>query len=331
VFIFAVIFAAFAIWTPGTFLTSTTWKSIGESQAIIAILALGLLFPLAAGAFDLSAAQLMGFSALVCGALMYHQPHLSPVLAIICTLGVGLFTGVVNGFFVAVVGVDSFIATLGTSSILLAFAQFVGSGNYFGPFPSSFTNITARSVSGIPILLVYLLIFAIVVWYVLEHTPVGRKAYASGANPDAARLAGIRTKRFVFWAMVLCSVVASAAGVLLASSLNTVDETLGPQYLLPAFAAAFLGTTQLKPGRFNVWGTILAIYLLGTGVQGLQLVGANLWITSLFNGAALLVAVSAVLVLDRFRGWRERRRAAASILTDHPKASYGEHAARRSS
>jgi ribose transport system permease protein len=306
VVIFAVIFGTFAVWVPETFLTSTTWKSILSTQAITAVLAIGLLFPLAAGAFDLSAAQLLGFSGLVCGALMYNEPHVSPAVAIALTLGVGLLVGLFNGLLVAGIGVDSFIATLGTSSLLIAFGQLIGGGDYLGPFSSGFTNLTDGEILGIPVVVVYLLVFAVIAWYVLEHTPLGRRVYATGSNSDASRLAGIRTKRFVFWTLVLSSLVATIAGILLASNLNTINETVGPQYLLPAFAAAFLGSTQLKPGRFNVWGTILAIYLLGMGVQGLQLVGGDLWVTSLFNGVALIVAVSAVLVLERVRAWREK-------------------------
>ena len=160
-----------------------------------------------------------------------------------------------------------------------------------GPFPVSFRALTAGNVFGLPVLTLYLLVIAVVLWYFLEHTPWGRRIYATGANPDAARLAGVRTNSFLFWSFVISGTGASVAGVLLASNLNSVSESLGPQYLLPAFAAAFLGITQLKPGRFNIWGTVLAIYLLGTGVQGLMLAGADLWVTDVFNGLALLIAV----------------------------------------
>jgi ribose transport system permease protein len=90
---------------------------------------------------------------------------------------------------------------------------------------------------------------------------------------------------------VTSSLLASCAGVLLASKLSTATPDLGPAYLLPAFAAAFLGTTQIKPGKFNVLGTLLAIFLLATGVKGLQLAGAADWVTDLFNGLALIIAV----------------------------------------
>lgn len=310
VVLFALVFATFAIWTPDTFLTAATWKSIASAQALTAILALALLFPLAAGVFDLSAAQNMGFCAIVCTALMVYQPHLGVVPAILITLVIGSLVGAFNGILVSRIGVDSFIATLGTTSLLAAGAQIIGGGEYIEGFPSAFMSIASPAPFGVPVVLFYLLGLAVIAWYVLEHTPLGRRVYATGAGSDAARLAGVRTSRLVFGSFVVCGFGAALAGVLMASTLGTVNEGLGPQYLLPAFAAVFLGTTQLKPGRFNVWGTILAIYLLGTGVQGLQLVGGSAWVTELFNGVALIGAVSIAIVIERRRGSREKALAA---------------------
>lgn len=304
-FIFVVIFCVFALWVPDSFLTVSTWKTIAQGQAITALLAMAVLFPLAAGAFDLSAAQNMGFCALVCGALMSRDAQLDLVPAVALTLLVGASIGALNGFLVGIVKLDSFIATLGTTSLLVGAAAIVGNGEYLGPLPSSLTSLTSGALFGVPVLTVYVIVIAFLGWYVLEHTPIGRRVYATGANRDAARLAGIRTTRFTFWSFVVCGTGASLAGVLLASNLNTVNQSLGPQYLLPAFAAAFLGTTQLKPGRFNVWGTLLAICLLGTGVQGLQLAGADLWVTDVFNGVALIAAISIALLMQRLRGKRE--------------------------
>ncbi len=306
VVIFVVIIITFSVWVPDTFLTAVTFKTIVGTQAITAILAVSLLFTLASGTYDLSAAQAVGFTALICSAFMSRSPHWSPVVAVLATLGVGALIGMCNGALIAGLGMSSFIATLGMSSLLLALAELIGNGQYVGPVPNSFAKITAPTPLGIPITALYLLGLAIVAWYVLEHTPLGRRIHASGANVDAARLAGVPTKRYVFGCCMATSVGASIAGVLLASQLGTINQTLGPSYLLPAFAAAFLGTTQLKLGRFNVWGTLLAIYLLGTGVQGLNLVGGNLWVTDLFNGLALLIAVGSALIIERRRGRRER-------------------------
>jgi ribose transport system permease protein len=289
----------YSIWLPDTFPTTSTFDTVLSSQAVAGVVAIAVLFPLAAGVFDLSIAQNVTLSSLVCASLMAKAPHLSPALAVLATLGVGAVIGAVNGTLVAFVGLNSFIATLGTTSLLTALSSLIGNGNYLGPFDKGFTGITDGTILGVPIVAFYLVIIAAVAWYVLEHTAIGRRTHAVGLNPESARLAGIRTKRILFAQMVVCGVVTSLAAVLLTSSINSSSETVGTAYLLPAYAAAFLGTTQLKPGRFNVWGTLIAIYLLGVGVTGLQLAGLSIWVTYAFNGAALLLAVSVSAIAAR--------------------------------
>ncbi|MBN9619243.1 MAG: ABC transporter permease, partial [Actinobacteria bacterium] len=170
-----------------------------------------------------------------------------------------------------------------------------------GPVPTGFQRIANAEPLGIPILTIYVVVLAVVVWYVLQHTPLGRRLQATGVNADASRLAGIRTGRFVFGALVATGGFASIAGILVAARISTISTSVGPPYLLPAFAACFLGTTQFRPGRFNVWGTLVALYLLATGVKGLQLAGGQLWVTDLFNGVALIGAVSIAVVSERRR------------------------------
>jgi ribose transport system permease protein len=255
--------------------------------------------------FDLSIAQTMGFCAVVFGFVSTRGPQLELVPAIAITLAVGACVGFFNGFLAGILGLDSLIATLGTTSLLVGLGAVIADGQFLGPFSPSVTGLTSGSVLGVPIIAVYMLILGVIVWYALEHTPMGRRAYATGANPEAARLSGVRIRRFRFWSLVSGSVIAAAGGVLLASSLNSVSQSVGPEYLLPAFSAAFLGTTQIKPGRFNVWGTVVAIVLLGTGIQGLQLAGADIWITNIFFGAALILAISTSLIVQRARGRRE--------------------------
>ncbi|WP_345568046.1 ABC transporter permease [Streptomyces plumbiresistens] len=305
VVVFVAMFALFALWVPDAFLTSTTWRTIADANAITAILAISLLIPLSAGVYDLSIAQNTGFCAIVCGLLLTGESGFGVVPAILVTLVVGALIGAFNGYLTGFLGLDSFIATLGTLALLQGTASLVTNGEYVGPFPGSFTSITGHSILGLPIVAVYMIVLAVLVWYALEHTPAGRRCAATGANPDAARLAGIQTRRVIFTAMVIAGTGAAVAGVLLGSTLNSVNENMGPQYLLPAFAAAFLGTTQLKLGRFNVWGTVLAVYLLGTGVQGLQLAGAAVWVTNVFNGAALILAVLYARALRQRRKRKE--------------------------
>ncbi|GGJ71147.1 ABC transporter permease [Streptomyces brasiliensis] len=314
--VLAVLIVVFGVWTP-LFLTHTTLISILNAQTLTAILAIAVLFPLAAGVFDLAAAQNLGSTALLVAYLMTNG-HMGVSLAIFCGLSFGLAVGLLNGFLVAVMGFDSFIATLGVSSILLGTTVQLSKGSYVGPVPESFQRLTSSSPLGIPVITYYLAVVVVVAWYVLEHTPLGRRLCATGANREAARLAGVPTGRYIFTTMVVSGVGASIAGILLSSQTVSISADIGPAYLLPAYAAAFLGSTQIKPGRFNIWGTILALAMLGTGVAGLQLVGGGaLYIGNYFNGGALIVAVGAAIVLKK-RGDRKRRLAQMKAQASAP-------------
>ncbi len=288
----------FALTIPSTFLTSATFASIAGDQAVTLVLALGVLITLAAGQFDLSAAQNLGLSAVV-GAQLMVKFEVNPVLAVLITLCCGLLIGLVNGVIVTVIGVNSFIATLGMSSILLALTTLVSRSQFVGPAPTGFSDLAGYSPLGLPVPAVYAVVLALLVWVGLEHTAGGRRTYAVGANAEAARFSGVRTKPYVLTSFVLTGLLASLAGLLAAASTGTVAPSLGPAYLLPSFAAVFLGTTQFKVGRLNVWGAVVALYLLATGVKGLQLMGAQLWVTDLFNGIALIGAVGVAVVIGR--------------------------------
>jgi ribose transport system permease protein len=189
--------------------------------------------------------------------------------------------------------VDSFIATLAMSSILAAGAYWVTNGQQIveGISPT-FVEFGTAQWFGIPVPVYYMLVLALALWVFLEFRPGGRYLYAVGGNPQAARLAGVRVDRITFGSLVTSATIAAFAGVVLAAKLGTGNPTSGPAYLLPAFSAVFLGATQIKAGRLNVPGTLVAIYLLATGVKGLQLAGAPVYLNDLFNGLALILAVA---------------------------------------
>jgi len=289
-YVLVALIAIFSIWVPDTFLTTTTLKTLLAQQAITAIVAIGLVLPLAAGVFDLSIGLVLGLGAIVVAWMLGVHDH-GVVVSIAFTLLAGVLVGVLNGLLVTKVRIDSFIATLGMSACLTAVIAWISGEQLIIDLPDGFTAISSTEVAGIVLPVFYLFALAVLLWFVLEHTPAGRRIYATGGGVDAARLAGVRTSRVIFGCFVASAVIASLAGVLQTASIGTGDPHVGPSYLLPAFAAAFLGSTQIKPGRFNVWGTILAVYVLATGVKGLQLAGAPFWIPDLFNGVALLLAV----------------------------------------
>jgi ribose transport system permease protein len=289
-FIWAALIALFALWVPDTFLTTLTVKTLISEQAITAIVAIGLLAPLAAGTFDLSVGSMLGLGVVLMTALSAKW-HVALVPSIAITLAVGLAVGAINGALIVGGGISSFIVTLGMSAVLVAPARAISGDQLVSGTGGSLVSLTDRELLGLPIVGLFTLVIAVAVWYVLEHTPIGRRLTATGTGPESARLAGVRTGRLIFGSLLTSAGLATVAGILLASKLGAATSDLGAAYLLPPFAAAFLGTTQLKPGRFNVWGTLLAIFLLATGVKGLQLAGAASWVTDLFNGLALIVAV----------------------------------------
>jgi len=213
--------------------------------------------------------------------------------SILLTLAASAAAGALNGFLVVKVKVDPFIATIGSSSVFLGISEAIANGTTIASnIPSGFTQISRATIGRMPITVIYVLVLAGVIWYLLEATPLGRRVYATGANREAARLAGVRTNRIIFWMFIASALVAALAGVLYAANSGSGPPNVGSAYLLPAYSSAFLGATMIRPGRFNVPGLLVAVLLVAVGINGLQLIGISFWVVDLFQGLALIVAVS---------------------------------------
>ncbi|XKK61432.1 ABC transporter permease [Streptomyces sp. ARC32] len=295
-YIFAALFLLFSFWVPSTFLDADTWKAMLDDQAITTLTAVSLVIPLSVGVFNLAIGSQVAVGSILSAWLL--SQHLPIPATVALTLVAGAAIGLATGLLIVRARIDSFIATLGVSSVLLAITTWISDGQQILDLGAAYQEIATGQLFGITYPVYFLLLVALVVWYVLERTPTGRRVYATGGNLDAARLAGVRTSATVVLSLVACGVIASAAGALVSSRLATGDPSIGPGYLLPAFAAAFLGSTQFRGGRYNVWGTVIAVYVLATGVKGLQLAGAPVWIPDLFNGLALLLAVGMAVRRD---------------------------------
>jgi ribose transport system permease protein len=290
-YVWGALILIFSLWVPNLFLTTTNAKILAGSEAITAIVAMGLIVPVACGAFDLSIAGTLGVA--VCIVSWTQANGHGYAIGIVAALAMGLAVGLVNAFLVVRLRVDSFIGTLGMSSVLAAGAYWVTGGTQIASGISpTFTKLGQKQLFGLPLPVYYMVALGIVLWWLLEYTPVGRYLYAVGGNPQAARLAGVRVGRITTGAFALSGLVAAFAGVVLAAKLGSASPDVGTPYLLPAFSAVFLGATQIRPGRVNVLGTLIAIFLLATGVKGLQLVGVPDYVDDLFNGAALIIAVA---------------------------------------
>jgi len=299
----------FGIWTPHLFLTMSTVDTIASSQAIGAMLGIAVLVPLATGVFDLSIGAVVNLTAVLAAVLM-QRDNWNMWAAIVLAVVVGVVIGVVNGFIVVKLRVSAFIATLGTATIIGAVQTIVSDQTQpLQPSSTLWANLTEYQVGGIQVIVFYLIVVALFFWWLLDHTPTGRQLYAVGGNPEAARLSGIKVDKWVWVSLIISASLSGVAGVLYCS-LSGPSLTFGSALLLPAYAAAFLGSTQLKPGRFNIWGTVIAVYVLAIGIQGLQYVTGVQWLGDMFNGVALVVAVGFASMTPVLKARRAQARAA---------------------
>jgi ribose transport system permease protein len=294
----AVLVIVFTLDLPNLFFTQITLRTIIANQTITGFLALGALVPLAAGLIDLSFASVAGLSLVVTVWLSINTGW-SIWLIVLVAIVASLACGLVSGALVALIKLDSLIVTLGMSSVVLGICELITASNsLYGNFPAGFTRLGQGAVGPVPYLTLLLVALAIVVWVWLEHTPAGRYTLATGSNPTAARLAGISVARTHLLSLAASSLIGGIGGVLLAAQVGNASTTIGPGYLLPSIAALFLGATQVRD-RANVIGTLIAILLLGTGIKGLQLAGAATWVTDVFNGGVLILAITAAALRSR--------------------------------
>ena len=296
----------FSILLPTTFPTMLNVRAILSDKAIIALLSLAAMIPMVAGRIDLT----VGY-----GIVLWHILAISlqtlygfpwPV-AVAIVLVLGVLIGALNGLLVEVARIDSFIATLGTGTVLYAIALWhTGGRQMVGALPDAFYAINGTFVFGLPITAIYVLIITFVLWIALEYTPIGRYLYAIGANQRAAELIIITSRKFVIGAFVTSGLMTALAGVLLASKLRIGQASVGLEFLLPALVGAFLGSTTIKPGRVNVWGTIVGVMILAVGISGIQQFGGSFWVEPLFNGTTLLIAIGIAGYAQRKKGAKSK-------------------------
>jgi ribose transport system permease protein len=286
------IIGIFSALEPSTFATSGNFTSILEEQSVLACLSLGLVFPIAVGEFDVSLGYVVGFTAVECDALV-EKAHLAGDLAVVLTIATGLAIGLISGILVTRFSMHSLIATLGIGFAVNSLTIGVsGSQTLFQGVPHFLAQaVNSTPVFGIAGAVWIVFALAIVLYFVLQYTPYGRKIYAVGGSERVARLAGIRTRLIKTSAFVMAGGLAAVAGLLQLGESGGANPAFGIPLLLPAFAAVFLGATAIRPGYFNIWGTLLAIGVLAVGFDGLNLDGVPFWVEPMFDGVLLLGAV----------------------------------------
>lgn len=307
---------AFSVALPNSFPTNRTAQSILDAQAIVALLALAETLVVIVGEYDLSVGYSAGFSSILVLGLIVRD-GIPWALAVLLVIALGAAIGLVNGLLVYVAQIDSFIATLGTGTLVYAASNWYTNGQQVTAerLPHGFTSIYSLKILHVPGSAIYVLVVAAALWIVLDYMPLGRYLYALGGNRSAAQLTGIPARRFVIGAFVAAGALVAVAGVVLSSRLQIGDVGNGPDFLLPTFVGALLGSTTIKPGRANPWGTLVAVFVLGVGIAGFQQLGGSYYITPLFNGSTLIIGVGAA-------GYAARRvRKVRSVPVARPGAS----------
>ncbi|MDF3312318.1 ABC transporter permease [Rhodococcus sp. T2V] len=282
--------ALFSVLQPATFATRGNFTTLLGSEAVLILVALAAMLPLIAGQYDLSVGANMGMASIAV-AMATSELGFSTGAGIAVAIVLSTLLGFVNGLLVAKIGISSFVATLAVSSLLSGIVIWSTDGTVIvDNIPSTLTDIGRSSILYIPIPFLLVIVIALVMGYILRMTPTGRYLYAIGGSSEASRLSGLSVDRLTITTFAASGLLCGIGGVLLVSKLGSANPTTGPEFLLPAFAACFLGATSIRPGSFNVTGTILAVLVLAVGSTGLQLIGVPFYIEPIFAGVVLLIA-----------------------------------------
>ncbi|MCR1783667.1 ABC transporter permease [Nocardioides carbamazepini] len=290
------------------FRSSANVNNIFANQSVTGLIALAMVVPLVCGYFDLSVAAIAGLTNVTAAAVI--GTHGQPIyIGILAAFAVGTAAGLINALLVAGLRLNGFIATLGTYTLIGGLLQWYTKGQTItNGIPRELSDWGTQALLGIPVPFWLLMAVSIVTWYLLMQTPFGRRLEAIGSNESAARLVGIRVDRAVALTFVISALLATVAGVLLTIRSGGANPTSGTAYLFPALAAVFLGATAIRPGRYNVWGTIFGVFLVAVAVNGFTFMGAQAWVTPVFNGSALVLAVAVSTLMGRARDNTARRK-----------------------
>jgi ribose transport system permease protein len=310
--------------TSAVFLSSANIKNILGDQAVVGLIAVAMIPPLTAGYFDLSVAATAGVANIAFASAV--GPHGAPILvgiglAVASCLGVGA----VNGFLVAKLKLNGFVVTLGMATLLGGVIVWYTDGSTIAEgIPSVVGDWGSTQTLGVPNPFILLMGVGTGTWYLLNHVPWGRHLESIGSNEVAARLVGIKVDRTLYASFLLGSTLAALAGIVLTTRTASATPTGAPPYLFPAFAAVFLGATVIRPGRYNVFGTIIGVFFVAVSISGLSLAGADIWVQPVFNGAALIIAVALSTLIARARATsatRSQRQLSRSPESSGPPAA----------
>jgi ribose transport system permease protein len=293
--------AVLAWFKPDQMLAWNSWTAMLGSNAMIVVLTLGLIIPLTTGDFDLSVASTMAFASMFI-AVMNVRNEWGIEATIVAAILIGAAIGAINAFFILWFGIHSLIVTLGTGYFINGVILWMSGSNIISGVDMGLVNaVIITRFLGVPLSFWYAAILTAVMWYVFQHTALGRRLLFVGRGREVARLSGVNVTRVRAGALIASGTIAAVAGVMYTGMRGSADPSSALAFLLPAFAAAFLGSTTLYPGRFNAPGAFVAVYFLSTGIMGLNFLGASSFVQNLFYGGGLVLAVSISQLLRKRR------------------------------
>ena len=292
--------AALLAWLSPYFFTLENLLAIGLQMSVVAIMALGQVPIIIAGGIDLSAGSVLGLSGVVACMLLHNgQPF---GLALLAALLRGIACGALNGFFITRGKLPPFIATLGMMGIARGLALIITGGVPIFGLPESFATLGGgRFLQVLPLPVMITLVVGGLTHFALEHTRLGRHAFAIGGNAEAARLAGVAVNRSKQILYVFCGALSGLAGLILASRLNSGQPTAGTGYELDVIAACVIGGASLSGGTGTVGGALIGALIMGVLRNGCNLLDISAFWQQVAIGAIIIVAV----FIDQTRRARE--------------------------
>lgn len=295
-----VLIAAFTL-ASGNFLTSRNLITVLRQVSVLMVISSGITIAVAGGEFDLSLGQLASLSMILSTGLIIRQEQ-STLVAILVTLGVGALFGLVNGFLVTRGRIPSLICTIGTGAIALGVNYAYARGDsIYGRTPADFAFIGQGFLGPVPFSVVLSLFILALLFFFLNHTRTGRYIIATGGNPTAARLSGVKVSDYRMIALFICALCSTVGGIILASYLGAGQPQGGDPYTMQCLSVVFLGMTTIKPGQANLLGTLVGVIFMGVLNNGLNLVGAPFYAQNIIRGMVLIAAVTLAVSREEIR------------------------------
>ncbi len=296
----AVLILVFTLLLPDTFLTVQNFTAIANSKTATVLLTLGLIFALAAGEFDLSIGAALSLGAAI-PAWLYDVYGTPVLIGILVALLAAALMGTLNALLSVRYSIPSLVVTLGTGTAVIGLVAGIVGNSTISIRGDWWNVVLTHRTFGLYTSFWIVMLIALIIWYILQQTPIGRHLYFVGQGREVARLAGIRVNAYRYAALITSATLGCLAGAFLLGNTGAIQARIGQFFILAAFAAAFLGSTAIVPGRFNAWGTVVAVYFIETGITGLQLLGLQAWVSDVFYGTALVVGVLVATLATRLR------------------------------